>query len=161
MAKFNSASRGFTLIELLVVVSIIGILSSFAVVSLNSARAKARDALRKGDMAQIRTALNIYYDDFGAYPICGIWNDGAADFGANVSDSANSGSWCYANTLSSALTSGSKPYLSVLPKDPKNPNNSAVIDSTYIYRYVSEDGTKYAIAYYIEGSANLQVFRGW
>ena len=63
MPKLNPTAKGFTLIELLVVISIIGILSSFAVVSLNSARAKARDSLRKGDMAQIRTALNIYYDD--------------------------------------------------------------------------------------------------
>ena len=46
MPKNNLSARGFTLIELLVVISIIGILSSFAVVSLNSARAKARDALR-------------------------------------------------------------------------------------------------------------------
>lgn len=43
--KFNfSLKSGFTLVELLVVIAIIGILSSVAVVNLNSARDKARTA---------------------------------------------------------------------------------------------------------------------
>src|SRR3989344_5703822 len=160
MPKFNPTAKGFTLIELLVVISIIGILSSFAVVSLNSARAKARDALRKGDMAQIRTALNIYYDDNEAYPGCGTWNDTAPDFGATVNDAADGGAGCYIGALNIALTSGSRPYLGSMPKDPKNPNNLVSIDPVYAYRYVS-DGTQYAIVYRVEDNTNLQVFRGW
>lgn len=61
--------KGFTLIELLVVIAIIGILSAIGLVSLNGAREKARDAQRKSDLAQIRTALTLYYDDHNsAYP---------------------------------------------------------------------------------------------
>jgi len=153
-AKF----KGFTLIELLVVISIIGILSSFAVVSLNSARGKARDALRKADMTQIRTALNLYYDENNKYPVCGTWREGDSDFGADV----GVGSTCYNNTINQALTGGSKPYLSPLPKDPKNPTNNPEIDSTYIYRYVSSSsGSKYALVYQVEDSADLQIIRGW
>ncbi len=152
------SKAGFTLVELLVVISIIGVLSSIAVVSLNDARTKARDALRKGDMAQMRTALNLYYDDNIKYPICGSWDEGAEDLGATAQD----GSACYNNILSSALTSGSRPYLAELPKDPKNPDNDPVVDNIYLYRYVSKsDGSQYALVYKIEGKPNLQVIRGW
>lgn len=51
--------KGFTLIELLVVIAIIGLLSTLAVVSLNSARAKARDARRMSDVKQVSTVFEI------------------------------------------------------------------------------------------------------
>ncbi len=60
--KIFNADRGFTLIELLVVIAIIGILSSVVLASLNSARAKSRDARRIADLKQIATALELYYD---------------------------------------------------------------------------------------------------
>jgi len=154
----QKASKGFTLIELLVVISIIGILSSFAVVSLNSARNKARDALRKADMTQMRTAMNLYYDENNKYPACGSWDSGAADFGANIND----GSTCYNNTLNTALTAGAKPYMGKLPKDPKNTANNSQVDATYLYRYVSQaDGSEYALVYRLEDNTDLQVIRGW
>lgn len=59
---------GFTLIELLVVIAIIGILSSLAVVSLNNARAKARDAKRVSDIRQMETALELFLADRNGYP---------------------------------------------------------------------------------------------
>ncbi|HEV8601645.1 MAG TPA: type II secretion system protein [Patescibacteria group bacterium] len=60
--------KGFTLIELLVVVSVIGLLASVVLVSLNSARAKGRDARRLADLHQIDNALANYYSDNGNYP---------------------------------------------------------------------------------------------
>ncbi|MFH0956136.1 MAG: type II secretion system protein [Candidatus Falkowbacteria bacterium] len=158
MKQENHAKKGFTLIELLVAISIIGILSSFAVVSLNSARNKARNALRKADMTQMRTAINLYYDENDVYPVCGTWDDNAFDFGASV----QAGSNCYNTTLSTVLTAGAKPYLGQLPKDPKNPTNNPNVNTTYIYRYVGKsDGSEYALVYQIEEDATLQVIRGW
>jgi prepilin-type N-terminal cleavage/methylation domain len=53
--------RAFTLVELLVVISIIGLLSTIATVSLSSARAKSRDTKRMADLRQISTAIELFY----------------------------------------------------------------------------------------------------
>lgn len=159
MKRKNRNQAGFTLIELLVVISIIGILSSFAVVSLNSARNKARDALRKADMTQMRTAIMLYYDENNRYPACGAWSDTREDYGAMANQTYAD---CYRVSLGAALTAGAKPFLGQMPKDPKNPTNDPAFDSTYLYRYVGKaDGTTYALVYRIEENADLQVIRGW
>ncbi len=82
----KNENLGFTLIELLVVISIIGLLASVVLVSLNSARTKARDVKRLADMAQIQKALALYYDKYNRYPDsdfhgCGGWDTpGDGDF---------------------------------------------------------------------------------
>jgi prepilin-type N-terminal cleavage/methylation domain-containing protein len=153
--------KGFTLIELLVVISIIGILSSLAVVSLNSARGKARDALRKADMAQIRTALGIYYFDHNGYPVCGVLNGVNPDFGADVGTDADNGSQCYITILDTAFTVGARPIMQKMPQDPLNKDNDPAVSTIHIYRYVS-DGDEYALVYTLEDSLEgMQVIRGW
>ena len=71
----NKKNEGFTLIELLVVISIIGLLSSVVLASLNSARSKARDTQRIAGIKQIRTALEFYYDKYGYYPASNSTNN--------------------------------------------------------------------------------------
>jgi len=63
------SSAGFTLIELLVVISIIGLLASVVLVSLNSARQKSRDAKRLADVRQVMTGLELFYNDNNRYPL--------------------------------------------------------------------------------------------
>ena len=77
----HTNNQGFTLIELLVVIAIIGLLSSVVLASLNTARIKARDAVRLSDMRQIQLALALYYDSNNAYPSnsdndCSGWDAG-------------------------------------------------------------------------------------
>lgn len=60
--------KGFTLIELLVVIAIIGVLSTIAVVAVNSARVKAKIAKSQGDLKQIRTAIQMLETDTGKWP---------------------------------------------------------------------------------------------
>lgn len=67
---YNGAVKknAFTLIELLVVIAIIGVLLSIVMVSLSTARAKARDARRVSDIKNIQLALETYYNDNLKYP---------------------------------------------------------------------------------------------
>ncbi len=64
----KNKKRGFTLIELLVVISIIGLLSSVVLASVNGTRIKARDARRASDIDEIYKALVLYYDQYGCLP---------------------------------------------------------------------------------------------
>lgn len=85
-------NKAFTLIELLVVISIIGLLASVILVSLNSARSKARDAKRIGDINQLAKALELYFDKHDTYPTVAaggqgcwaIWQSGNVINGSGV-----------------------------------------------------------------------------
>lgn len=65
----KTGSKGFTLVELLVVIAIIGTLATLLLLQLGVARAKARDAKRVSDINQLRSAVELYFDDNnGKYP---------------------------------------------------------------------------------------------
>ncbi len=67
----NRESKGFTLIELLVAIVIIGLLSGLLVANFVGVRQRARDGVRKSDLNQIRSALELYRADVGFYPDVG------------------------------------------------------------------------------------------
>jgi len=124
MFSHRCNQNGFTLIELLVVIAIIGLLASIVLVSLNTARAKARDARRKADIRQIMLALEMYYDDNNQYPASG----GASSPNSGWSNS-NDGSW---DTLQNKLDG----YIT-LPKDPKNEASGWPGGGKYSYAFYS------------------------
>lgn len=102
-------NRGFTLIELIVVVAIIAVLSTIGLASFQSASRSARDGKRKGDINQVRAALELYRSQTNTYP---------------VFTTANNTSY---NSMTAAL-SGAGYLSSPLPVDPKN-----VSPNQYIY----------------------------
>lgn len=124
----TSHFKGFTLIELLVVISIIGVLLSISFFALQGAKASARDAERKSDLQDIRSALEIYRVDCGTYP-------------ATIT---------FGSALSATCGGATNTYMSTVPQDPKNP--------TYSYQYTPGSGNKtYNLCAYLEhgtGSAS-------
>ena len=131
-------SRGFTLIELLVVIAIIGILSSVVLASLNGARLKARTTRSIADLNQLRTALEMYYNENGSYP-------------------PSSGGWgglytCWGTPSANWIVGLTPTYISSLPR---SPNNSTNCGDNYIY---SSNGTDYKLIWHSpEDCSGVQV----
>lgn len=63
------SKKGFTLIEILVATTIIGIILSLSLVSLEGSKKASRDSQRKANLEQIRSALEMYKADKGYYPL--------------------------------------------------------------------------------------------
>ncbi len=120
---------GFTLIELLVVIAIIGILSSVVLASLNSARAKSRDARRVADVKQLQLALELYFDSCGRYP----------------ADSSNA----LATSLSDGCPSGTTfgDFIASIPVDPST-------GTAYRYADTGTSGSSYHLGADLESSSH-------
>ena len=127
-SKLRLNNQGFTLIELLVVIAIIGLLSSIVLASLNTARAKARDAKRMEDLAQIRTALELYYSDHGYYPPAHGTTGGCPGWDCNGYNYSIDGTW--ANFQEDLA-----PYMSDVPVDPINNCGGPWNYGCYSYSY--------------------------
>lgn len=137
--------KGFTLIELLVVIAIIGLLSTLAVVALNSARMKSRDARRLSDVKQIQTALELYYNDQGEYP--------PADPAVRLGDTDNA---CLDTTgFTTEAACLANPYMAVVPEypSPRTDNNCTDATAGYDYLRVATDQSTYRLNYCLGGAA--------
>lgn len=156
MLKFNKDS-GFTLVELLVVIAIIGVLSSVVLVSLNSARAKARDARRLADFKQIQTALELFYDVYGRYPITGgapTWDEHWQLF----STCLETGSGC------GFSISGYVPVIAKVPQDPSDGTGFSDADPTYYTGWEGRTEQNYILRAQLEtnnSALNSDADGGW
>lgn len=150
--KLKAKNRGFTLIELLVVIAIISILSSIVLVSLNSARSKARDAKRIAEVKQLMTALELYYDLNGHYPVStgGCGASSPNNGWCNSVESLSDGHWIHDNGVANVLS----PFMSSEPIDPRqgsSPNWLPLNGGTIFYVAPgSSSGQWYMIVFGLE-----------
>jgi prepilin-type N-terminal cleavage/methylation domain-containing protein len=105
-------NSGFTLIELMVVIAIIGILSSVSLTSLNAARKKARDTVRRTDLEQILLAFEQYQIQYGTYLISGAGSGGGGEGWFNYEDVSDD----YPKSIAHALQE--EGYFNEIPLDP-------------------------------------------
>ncbi len=79
-------NKGFTLIELMVVVAIIGLLAAIALPKFGDASDSAKAANVQGNLANMRTAISMFYAKTNEYPdLVNNWDDLT---GATASDEA-------------------------------------------------------------------------
>jgi prepilin-type N-terminal cleavage/methylation domain-containing protein len=120
--------KAFTLIELLVVIAIIGILATVSIIALSNARAKSRDAKRAGDIKQVQTALELFFNDQGRYPT-------AAEFESGV---------IYSTSSNSTST-----YMQVIPTAPTPADGNCGYDNSYVYESLNDN--TYTLGYCLGG----------
>jgi len=128
--------KGFTLIELLVVIAIIGLLSTIAVVALNSARAKSRDAKRVADVKQMQTALELAFAETNGYPVAASGTVLGAAATKVLCDNASTA------VFQAATTGCTTVFMPLIPANPL-PNGT-----DYTYSGAAND---YTITFTLEG----------
>jgi prepilin-type N-terminal cleavage/methylation domain-containing protein len=133
--------KGFTLIELLVVIALIAVLAVAVILALNPAELlkQGRDSTRVSDLANINSALSLYFVDVssptqGTSTNCYVHASSSASCGSrftgspttvtSTSQAVNGTGWIPVNLT--AISSGSP-----LPRYPIDPTNNA----TYFYAY--------------------------
>ncbi|MEA3449707.1 MAG: prepilin-type N-terminal cleavage/methylation domain-containing protein [Patescibacteria group bacterium] len=124
----NKKISGFSLIELLVVIAIVGLLTTIAVVAVNNARYKAKEAVVLNDLKVINDAMSTLVNDTNLWPgeqavdtVSSAPNNEICGEDVNSED-------CGARTLSAGIsgllaTNGNYgnwqgPYVNSMPIDP-------------------------------------------
>ena len=134
--------RGFTLIELLVVIAIISILTLITVSQFMTAKKKANDVARKGDLSALSKALLMYYADYGKFPTA------AANGTVLVTDNADSSTASWGGTFTDN-SSQHYVYMKVMP-------NEKILKNIQ-YCYVTDpSGTKFGIFAMLENTTDSQ-----
>ncbi len=64
----RSGADGFSLLELIIVMAVLGILVAFAMPAYQDATLRAKEAILKETLQQLRTSLEEYLVDKGVYP---------------------------------------------------------------------------------------------
>ena len=120
-------TSGFTLIELLVAIGIIGILASFLLANFVGVRQRARDGVRKSDLRQIQSALELYRSDKGGYPTSGSSSGNFPTVCGSQFDDGASTPAIYMKKIPCDPSGGTAIYTYI----PSNPNSDNTLYASY------------------------------
>ncbi len=84
--------KAFTLVEMLVVIAIIGILATAVIIALGPARTQAKDSRIRGDVQQMRSLMETYFNmnNFSYSPAsCTLGSGTTCTCSTNVQDISN------------------------------------------------------------------------
>lgn len=103
---------GFTLVELLIVIAIMGLLTAISVTQFQTAKKKANDVARKGDLNAVSKALQMYFADYGKMPDASATGEiviggVGISWGGEFKDSSN---YIYMKQLPVENKKGAPPY---------------------------------------------------
>lgn len=133
--------RGFTVVEIVITITVMGILLTLGVVSLNATQVNGRDAERKGDIEAIQVHLETFYRS---------GTDGSTTFGRYpstvVTDTASTSVLLRDIDDRSLLAPNvTNPALSFIPATNTNQTEAGVTPqpttSQYVYQPLQSDGS--------------------
>lgn len=144
-------NKGFTLIELLVVITVIGLLSSIILVSVEDARNKARNNRKNQIVNQYVRAASLYLEKYGEYPDPGSVNFDWCLGPYSATDKCYQGFIAYDATLSSM-------FAEFIPGPPAD-DTTIIPGTTYGYKgilyqcasKVGGDCKRYRFAWLLKG----------
>ncbi len=109
----KNREKGFTLIEFVLDIALLLILVSFVIILIDPLKQlnKAKDAARKQDAIQIRSAVDAYYNDHSCYPLSlpfgRTWQENGVTYMQKVPqdpDCANNPNSCYIYQVDTSQT---------------------------------------------------------
>lgn len=147
--RMNSMRRGFTLVELLVVIAIMSILTMVTVSQFQTAKRKANDVARKGDLNAVSKALQLYFTDYGFFPKA--TTGGATSLEGEI---GLNGSSMWGGTLEDQTVNPAYVYMKKLPKE----NNTGL--PAYCYKVDSlTNPKKFALYAMLENTVDKECDR--
>jgi general secretion pathway protein G len=124
-------TRGFTLLELMIVMAIMGILIAIAAPNLKQSIIRAREAVLREDLFQMREAIDQYYADNGKYP---------ATLGDLINPQDHSKS--YLRTIPKDPFTAAEDWITVAPEG-SDSEEGGVFDVHSASPFLALDGTPY------------------